>query len=500
MERKELENLLIDLNRALRVFSFYPLSHPVTTQVSEKLYSRFDTLIKKYDKLIEMEISRNAISSDGETIENHPTISPLAYELFKRRIKKLFILPGVTPQEVKSFLLALSMDLDSIENSGGIDKILIQYKVQNIWINEIDFTLRQELKEQGPPVNFNNIVTMPKSESVESKELQEILNMLQDLVDTPRFKPALKKIRQLCLPMIDNKDWYQLLTTLEVLSHIASSPYISDEGRELARKTILSLVNRDVIEFLLQEYLAAPQIKAREVMLIFQQIGKLAFPFILKELMDNEDKAERRKLIQLASRMGKPILDYLYKLLEDTRWYILRNVILIIGEIEDPESLPYIEDFIYHKDLRVRKEAIRAYARISQSKGLDKLRELYRKGDPEVRKIVINALKLIKDERATETALELYGREKKEEIKAIIINNLPYLTGKEKTTEFLKEVVTRNCSKITGKPGTLSLAGIDALAKMGKSGMEALKELSEKTRGKTREKIRSVLSNERSVS
>ncbi len=500
MERKELENLLIDLNRALRVFSFYPLSHPVTTQVSDSLFKKLDSLIKKYDKLIELEISRNAISIEGETIENHPTISPLAYEFFKRRIKKLFILPGVTPQEIKSFLLSLSMDIDTIEKSGGIDKILIQYKVQNIWVNEIDFTLRQELKEQGPPINFNHIITVPKSESAESKELQEILNLLQDLIDTPKYKPALKKIRNLCLPMINNKDWYQLLTAMEVLSHIASSPYISDESRELSRKTILSLVNREVIDFLLQEYLASPQIKAREIILIFQQIGKLAFPFILKELIENEDKTERRKLIQLASRMGKPILDYLYRLLEDTRWYILRNVLLIIGEIEDPESIPYIEDFLEHKDLRVRREAIRAYARISQSKGLDKLKKIYYSSNSDVRKIVINSLKLIKNEAATITAMEFYQKEKKEEIREIILSNLPYLTGKEKTIDFLKEIIFKNSSKLTGKPGELALASIEALAKIGKNGQLALQQLLETTKGKTQAKIKAALENERTIS
>jgi len=500
VNRQELESFLIDLNRGLRVFSFYPLSHPVTGKVAEELYQKVDSLIKKYDKLIELEISRNSFSAEGETIENHPALSPLAYEFFKRRIKKLFILPGVTPQEIKSLLLALSMDIDTIERSGGIDKILIQYKVQNIWINEIDFSLRQELKEQGPPVNLNNIIKTPRTDTAESKELQNLLNSLQDYIDTPRFKEALKRIRRMVLPFIESKDWYQVLSVLEVLSHIASSPYISDESREVARKTILSIVNRDVIEFLLQEYLASPPLRAHEIVLIFQQLGKISFPFILRELMENEDKSERKKLIQLSSKMGKPILDYLYRLLEDKRWYILRNVLLIIGEIEDPESLPFIEDFLYNPDLRVSREAIRAYTRISQSKGIEKLREIYRKSPKEKKKIIINSLKMIRDDAALDFAVELFDLEKNRELKEAIVKNIPYLKENDKATNFLKSVILKDIKKISGKPGNLALAGIEALSKMGEKGLNTLEELKREGRGKLRSHIDLVLKNERTVS
>ncbi len=495
MERKEFENLLTGLNRALRLFSFYPVSHPATSSAAESLFSTVDNLIKKYDKIIEIEISRNSFTIAGEIIENHPTLSPLAYELFKRRIKKLFFLPGITPQELKSFLIAISMDIDSVEKAGGIDKILIQYKVQNIWINEIDFSLRKELKEQGPPVNFNAVVNMPKAESPEFSELQRILTEVESYVDTPQFKTVLKRIRNLAYPFIEEKQWYQLLSALEVLSHIASSPFVSDESRELTRKTILSLINREVLNFLIQEYLASPLIRAREIILIFQQAGRISYPFILRELIENEDKVERRKLIQLSARMGKSILDYLYRLLDDKRWYILRNILLIIGEIEDPESLPYIEIFLQYPDIRVKREAIRAYAKISQGKSIKKLKGLYKKGDKETKKIIANALKLIREKEVTDFTIELFEKEKNKEIKELLLSNLSYLPDKERISNYLKKLIIKNTSA-TGKPKEVAIDAIQSLNKMGTGGTKILLELNKTARGNLKKIIESLLSHE----
>jgi HEAT repeat protein len=56
--------------------------------------------------------------------------------------------------------------------------------------------------------------------------------------------------------------------------------------------------------------------------------------------------------------------------MDDPRWYLVRNITLILGRIGKEESLPYISKAFNHRDPRVRREAIQALGFIGGTKAL----------------------------------------------------------------------------------------------------------------------------------
>jgi len=51
-------------------------------------------------------------------------------------------------------------------------------------------------------------------------------------------------------------------------------------------------------------------------------------------------------------------------MLDDKRWYIVRNLTVILGEIRSKEAVPDLKKCLLHPDIRVCKEAVRGLAKI----------------------------------------------------------------------------------------------------------------------------------------
>jgi HEAT repeat protein len=56
--------------------------------------------------------------------------------------------------------------------------------------------------------------------------------------------------------------------------------------------------------------------------------------------------------------------------IDDRRWYLVRNIIYILGRIGKEQSLPYIQRGFNHEDIRVRRESIQALGLIGGPKGI----------------------------------------------------------------------------------------------------------------------------------
>ena len=77
-----------------------------------------------------------------------------------------------------------------------------------------------------------------------------------------------------------------------------------------------------------------------------------------------ENPAVRKKLTLLLARLGEPAVAPILSILDDSRWYIVRNLTAILGDIGSREAVPELERCMRHSDSRVAKEAIRSLAKI----------------------------------------------------------------------------------------------------------------------------------------
>ena len=59
-------------------------------------------------------------------------------------------------------------------------------------------------------------------------------------------------------------------------------------------------------------------------------LGEAAIPAILDALVEEENLAVRKRLLQVVSRQGTAAVPYLKPLLDDSRWYVVRNAVFLL--------------------------------------------------------------------------------------------------------------------------------------------------------------------------
>lgn len=130
-------------------------------------------------------------------------------------------------------------------------------------------------------------------------------------------------------------------------------------------------------------------------------LGRPVVATVIKNLDSENDRAMRKKLCTLLVRLGKengtePFLEAL----PDASFFFMRNIIMILGELKDPKTIPQLEPLLFHPQKIVRSETVRS---------------LLKFGIPEAHKIVVAALPKIMDPDIKLMILEGLATQKKTE-------------------------------------------------------------------------------------
>lgn len=92
--------------------------------------------------------------------------------------------------------------------------------------------------------------------------------------------------------------------------------------------------------------------------ILLEKMADTAIDPMLDVLLESDSRAVRRGIFDTLQGMGPEVARLAIRRLNDTRWFVLRNMIALLGRIEHlPDSFdpaPYLD----HPDVRVRREAL----------------------------------------------------------------------------------------------------------------------------------------------
>jgi hypothetical protein len=94
-------------------------------------------------------------------------------------------------------------------------------------------------------------------------------------------------------------------------------------------------------------------------------LQKNAIPHLCKLLAELKGSKPRRVICDILAQTGRESIGILGAFLDDSRWYVVRNMAYILGRIGLPECAPYLERCFDHNDSRVRQEAVHAIATVA---------------------------------------------------------------------------------------------------------------------------------------
>lgn len=97
---------------------------------------------------------------------------------------------------------------------------------------------------------------------------------------------------------------------------------------------------------------------------LIDALGATVGRTFLVSLAEETDKSKRHRLLEVLVSLGPAIVPEAMRLLADERWYVVRNMVLILHRVGDRASVQAVRDCADHPDLRVRLEAIKGLLKL----------------------------------------------------------------------------------------------------------------------------------------
>jgi hypothetical protein len=407
--------------KGIKSASFYPAGHPVLLQAVMKIIQLFEA-VPLPEQGLSIDVMKNALLYRDVPLPTagNKAILDLNRELYLRRASRLIFLPNLQPDEVVSCLKVITLDPDDLQDGGGLERILLREKVTRIWANRVDYDqLTQLLKEEeleevrpeelieDPPASSDN---PPQADAppVEIVTIETLLARIAKETDPSSYRGLIVEFsRFLLAERVERKIEFSMRAIAIFVRHIQTPPGGSDEIAGLARLGIKEVASEELVAHyigLLKKRGARGREEINGVLVALEErsVGPL-----LQALAEEEDLLVRKAIVEIVTRIGRVAVPTILENLTDPRWYMVRNMVTVLGSLGMPDLAPHVASTLSHHDLRVKKEAIKALSRIPHPSAVTALCELC--FFPE-ETVALTATAALASKKETEAVVALYRR------------------------------------------------------------------------------------------
>jgi hypothetical protein len=426
--------LLVDLARGYALSEFYPLKHPTMVQGVLKL----DAALQARPEDTYVEVTPSTLALVGEPLARRsPHVERFAARLNEHGVRTLVLRRDMGSAAAGRFLSACTLPPRVARAAGGLAAALAagggaRVSINGVWVQPAPGRSAAggaEDPELGGVALWSahdmyQQVQMSASR-VEGEDVDQLRAMLHGTVDGARVEALqrLEFVAQYCLQRGDTDRAVELVDALRrdaealhgrnpgtrgavmmAMHRIASAPLIeelvrrlgrgrSEDERSGVRATLLHL-GAEVVTPLVRELTAATDLSAR--------------------------RAYRDALVALDS-VGVQLLE---DMVGDGRWFVVRNMVGILGEIRSADAMDHFARTLLHEDARVRRETILALSRYGDERAVPLLVKALGDREGSLRAAAAHGLGLTKSAAAAVPLLDRLRQETDVEALAEIVRAL----------------------------------------------------------------------------
>lgn len=504
-----LHTALIQLIKLIKAIRFYPAEHPTLKQVSTDTLDAFQPLL--HEGNLTISIFKDCIHHQNKACgQDHAIIRNLAHFLFARRIQQLLFLPELTTRDLTAFARNATLKPSDIQAGGGMQELLLAEQATGIWINELDLSViraaqdRIQRRSEKPSVGTDDLPreTHLGTEQIIQREgiatettdhssldeqrlelltLEQILTLLTRDSSEDRFKQLLGKLPSQIHQHLAEEQLALVLQTFRVLATLFENRNLNQSRRSEVLRCLHQLTEPDILNFLIHTLCmrgVPTSLRDQNMQTLVFLREKTVRPLIQR--LTNEKDAFARKLLSTAlAKLGSIAIPDLLSALQDEHWYMVRNVIAILGQIGGPRTAGYLHPLLWHADFRIAREAIRALARIGGDQAVESLLQLVDNGQRELYPQVIIALGIIRNPAAVPSLVKIIKSRdpfmKKTDLKTSAIKALGRIGAPEAASE-LERLAKR---RPWWRRSRLAVLRIQAIAALGQIGSPSSKPVME---------------------
>lgn len=439
-ELKRVADIVQSFLKAKKILRMYPENNPVYINTLEDNFGKFKDFFYYRDEL-RLHVRQNEILYDSEQVYYSPEKDDnLALFFFKDGLREVTFKKGLAYGEMEDFLKIISLDFsrDVLEDDVVTlfwekDFQNIEYVVDEVMLSDEDDYESKALADleeketgqddlsrayedafkEGGEVRDISIVPLT------DKDLQLLFKEIEkdSLNKAPRLTDILFEMLYLCETRDDFEDMVGFFgesiafsigrgdvsgasDILRRIGEMLENNKLSDEVKKYLRRVILRAGSEAIITLLGEILDKGPEMDEKVIEDFVKLLDKNAIVPFMKVLGELESMGGRKAVIDALVLLGPRDILTLAKGLNDSRWYVVRNIIFILRKIGDKRAVDYLLKTVRHGDIRVKKEVIRALGELGGTGVLQTLRECLDDPDNQVRFAALRALGSVGSEAA----------------------------------------------------------------------------------------------------
>jgi len=314
-------------------------------------------------------------------------------------------------------------------------RVLLQEHRQEIYIPDDyldglqDLLSGTPLQQLAPSVLREELATLDVS-AIECRASEIILQLVVTDPEGEDLEQLIHNLSDMCGYFLELGDYGQVL---RILSQ-AASPQVPQQLR-LALRDAFS--RREFLDEILSGLTIWGKPKYEQVGLLIQVIGRPFLDPLLDRLAEEETMSLRRFMMDRVQAFGEAARPALLERLSDSRWYVLRNIIVMLRNLAPGQEIDRLRPLLKHANAKVRQEV---------------LKSLLLGGDPIAQRQVMRDLDSA-DRETQLAALSLVDRSSPPEMTAKLVQLLS--TGGYSPVEYELKAACVQALAETGRPETL---------------------------------------------
>ena len=433
------------LIKAVKAFRFYPADNPTLKGFRDQLVRRFQFFLNKYQSFV-IQIGEYDLSYKGKILyENRDVKASLAYLLYKDGVRELRFTKGLEEWEIQGLMdiirgsdavnqleddivtlmwerdfthisylatdefleeagvvipdnlekfrknlvfkpIARHVEVDMIdeeyEDGVGLDEVLARQmeetpsflsnrSVYFLTPDEVEGLRREVETEIDPAFVLNILDTLFEilAQEREPESYQDVINVITKILDAFLTLGEFQKAADLL------KRVYIILKTYE----------LKDWQIEIIRKMIFEAGEEKKMERIGKILEEQPGVRLEDASSYLLLLQKNAIPHLIQLLGKLKNSKARRMVCDALAQIGKNAIDVFTPFVDDRRWYLVRNIVYILGRIGREQAFPYLQKTFTHEEVRVRRETVQALGLIGGPKAVGILVKALTDSDARIR-------------------------------------------------------------------------------------------------------------------
>ena len=515
--------------KAIKAFRFYPPDNPTLKGFRDQLLKKFQFFLNKYQTFV-LQVGEYDLSFKSRILyENKDVKTSLAFSLYKDGLREIRFMKGIEEWEVQGVIdiLKHSETINSLED----DIVTLMWEKDFM---HISYLATDEFLEETPviiPDNVDqfrrNLVFKPLAHHVEvelaeegSEEKIDLDEILSKVIEEPLpfvsdrsvyFLSAdeVEGLRKEVESEVDPVFIFNITDTLfEILALEKETEPFQDavkilikvldafltlgeftKASELLKRVYIILKTYDLQDWQVEgigkiiveageevrverigKVLEREEVLLEHVSAYLSLLQKNAIKPLIKLLGELKNSKVRRVFCDALSEIGKNHIELFTPFIEDRRWYLVRNIVYILGRVGKEQAFPYVQKAFNHEENRVRREAVQALGLIGGPKAIGLLVRALTDNDVRIRCMAAINLGKVGKKTGLIPLLEVVQTKdfyKREPVEIKAFFNAIGMVGSNEAVPVLQQLLERKSWFGRGKSDEIHIGAANTLAVIG---------------------------------